>query len=63
MNTTTNKARVELYNLWERGCKFPANGYYVFEVLPSGARGRLLKNYGRDQIAARLYAAHVNGRA
>lgn len=68
MKTTERTvAKVELYNHWNKGSKFPGNGYYVaaYEPIPCVGTGfrrlRTLKDFGRDEAAARAYAELWNG--
>lgn len=52
-------ARVELYNHFLPGSKFPGNGWYVFRVV-DGRRMNQLGDFKRDEHAAREYAASWN---
>lgn len=64
--TETEIARVELYNLCERG-RAVGNGWYVARYLVSedgsSRRADTLRNYGRDEGVARLFAAWWNARS
>lgn len=67
MTARTTVAKVELYNLWTKGAKFPKNGFYVglHELTPGIGCGfrrlRTLRDFSQDQAAARAYAELWNG--
>lgn len=52
----TETARVELYNLFERGRNI-GNGWLVVRVLADGRRANTLGVFGADEGAARAFAA------
>jgi hypothetical protein len=56
-------AKVEVYNIVERG-RAVANGYWVTKYvggrMPEHRRG-IIKDFGRDEKAARAYAELWNG--
>ena len=56
---TNEKAVVELYNFFEKGSRFPGNGFYVYRHV-DGVRHERLGDFGRDQEAARNFADRWN---
>lgn len=51
------EARVEIYNIVERG-RAVGTGYMVVRYV-EGCRANVLKQFGRDELAARSFAAIV----
>lgn len=64
---TRNVVKVELYNLWIKGARFPRNGYYaaLYEPTPGVGCGfrrlRTLRDFQGDEQGARAYAELWNG--
>ena len=54
-------AKVEFYNLWERGARSPKNGWYVARYV-DGRRHQTLKDWKTDEAGARAHAAELNAR-
>lgn len=61
-NTNGTVYKVELYNHWYKGSRFPGNGWYVARYV-NGCRHQTVSDYGRDEGGARMYAAHLNATA
>ena len=55
-------AKVELYNLWERGARNPKNGWYVARYV-NGRRHQTLKDWKTNEAGARKHAAEWNAGA
>lgn len=52
-------AKVELYNLWLPGRRFPTNGWYVARYV-NDVRHQTLANFYQDEASARAFAAKWN---